>query len=213
MKRYVFILILCLTAYLGKAQNPQGFFLDNWQPKTCITPDYVEAQQPVTNATVSIAVDFNSKIAKVSQYLYGNNSVPWSGKMNTDAVLTKNIQNLSPNILRCPGGSLSDTYFWDATEGKIPADIPTSISIDVLNMGKTTANWAMTLDNYYDLLKRTNSTGCIVVNYGYARYGTSADPVAKAAHYAADWVRYDKGRTKYWELGNECMGNWEAGYK
>jgi hypothetical protein len=213
MKRSVFILILSLTVYLGKAQNPQGFFLDNWQPKTCITPDYVEAQQPVASATVNIAVDFNSKIAKVSQYLYGNNSVPWSGKMNTDPVLTKNIQNLSPNILRCPGGSLSDTYFWDATEGKVPTDIPSTISIDVLNMGKTTANWAMTLDNYYDLLKKTNSTGCIIVNYGYARYGTSADPVANAAHYAANWVRYDKGRTKYWELGNENMGSWEAGYK
>lgn len=213
MKRYVFVLIFSLTVYLGGAQNPQGFFLDNWQPKTCITPDYVEAQQPVAAPTVSIAVDLNSKIAKVSKYLYGNNSVPWSGKMNTDAVLTKNIQNLSPNILRCPGGSLSDTYFWDATEGKVPTDIPSTISIDVLNMGKTTANWAMTLDNYYDLLKKTNSTGCIVVNYGYARYGTSADPVANAAHYAANWVRYDKGRTKYWELGNENMGNWEAGYK
>jgi hypothetical protein len=213
MKRYVFVLIFSLTVYLGEAQNPQGFFLDNWQPKTCISPDYVEVQQPVASSTVSIAVDFNSKIAKVSKYLYGNNSVPWSGKMNTDAVLTKNIQNLSPNILRCPGGSLSDTYFWDAVEGKRPTDIPSTIAFDVLNAGKTTANWAQSLDNYYDLLKKTNSTGCIVVNYGYARYGTSADPVANAAHYAANWVRYDKGRTKYWELGNENMGNWEAGYK
>ena len=44
------------------------------------------------------------------------------------------------------------------------------------------------------------------------RYGTSANPVAAAAHLAADWVRYDNGRTKFWEIGNESYGNWEAGY-
>jgi hypothetical protein len=30
---------------------------------------------------------------------------------------------------------------------------------------------------------------------------------------AADWVRYDRGRTKFWEIGNEVYGNWEAGYR
>ena len=36
---------------------------------------------------------------------------------------------------------------------------------------------------------------------------------ATAAHLAADWVRYDNGRTKYWEIGNEDNGTWEAGYR
>ena len=53
----------------------------------------------------------------------------------------------------------------------------------------------------------------ITVNYGYARYGTGINPVARAAHLAADWVRYDNGRTKYWEVGNENFGDWEAGYR
>ena len=30
---------------------------------------------------------------------------------------------------------------------------------------------------------------------------------------AANWVRYDNGRTKYWEIGNENYGNWQAGYE
>jgi hypothetical protein len=76
-----------------------------------------------------------------------------------------------------------------------------------------TTNWARTTDNYYDLLLKTKSTGCIFVNYSYARYGTGPDPASTAAHYAANWVRYDKGRTKLWEIGNENMGNWEAGYE
>ncbi len=53
----------------------------------------------------------------------------------------------------------------------------------------------------------------ITVNYGYARYGKSQNPVAVAAHLAAEWVRYDKGRTAYWEIGNENAGSWEAGYQ
>ena len=53
----------------------------------------------------------------------------------------------------------------------------------------------------------------ITVNYAYARYSTSTDPVASAAHLAADWVRYDNGKTKYWEIGNEDNGNWEASYR
>ena len=53
----------------------------------------------------------------------------------------------------------------------------------------------------------------ITVNYGYARYGKGVNPVAAAAHLAADWVRYDKGKSKYWEIGNESSGSWEAGYQ
>jgi hypothetical protein len=37
--------------------------------------------------------------------------------------------------------------------------------------------------------------------------------VATAAHLAADWVRYDQGRTKFWEIGNESGGTWEASYQ
>ena len=71
----------------------------------------------------------------------------------------------------------------------------------------------MSVDNYYNMLQQTGNQGMITINYGYARYGTGADPVAAAAHLAADWVRYDNGRTKYWEIGNEDNGTWEAGYR
>jgi hypothetical protein len=60
------------------------------------------------------------------------------------------------------------------------------------------------------MLQQTNNKGMITVNYGYARYGTGTNPAAKAAHLAADWVRYDNGRTKYWEIGNECYSMTET---
>lgn len=210
---YSLLLIFSLLIFNSEAQDPQEFFLDDWQPKFANSPQYVNTPQPADAATVVVTVDLNDKITKVSKYIYGNNAVPWAGKMNNDANLVKHIKNLSPNVLRWPGGNLSNEHFWDAVEGKGPTDIPPTLKINALNAGMNTTNWAMTVDNYYDLLKKTNSTGCICVNYSYARYGTSIDPVAKAAHYAANWVRYDKGRTKYWEIGNENMGPWQAGYE
>jgi hypothetical protein len=63
------------------------------------------------------------------------------------------------------------------------------------------------------MLQQTGNQGLITINYGYARYGTGPNPAAAAAHLAAEWVRYDNGRTKYWEIGNENFGNWEAGYR
>src|SRR5437773_6148531 len=63
------------------------------------------------------------------------------------------------------------------------------------------------------MLQQTGNTGMIIINYGYARYGTGPKPAETAAHLAADWVRYDNGRTKYWEIGNENYGDWETGYR
>ncbi len=68
------------------------------------------------------------------------------------------------------------------------------------------------MDAYYEMRRETGNEGLITVNYGYARYGTGPHPVETAAHYAADWVRYDHGRTRYWEVGNENYGFWEMGF-
>ena len=211
-KSCFFILTNCVSACMTYAQ-PQGFFLKDWQPLTIASPVYVYSPQTGEIATATILVDFSNKITKVSKYVYGNNGIGWAGKMNNDDVLMRNIRNLNPHILRWPGGNLSNEYFWDAAEGKGPSDIPPSQKVKALNAGKATSSWVMTLDNYYDMLGKTNSTGCICVNYSYARYGTGTNPVANAAHYAANWVRYDKGRTRYWELGNENFGKWEAGFE
>ena len=212
-KSIALLLLFGLWIYAGNAQNQQGFFLDDWQPKTVVSPEYINTPQPTNPATVTVTVDINDTITKVPQYIYGNNGVPWARKMNNNSELMKKITNLQPNVLRWPGGNLSNGYFWDSSPGNGPADIPSSIEIKTLNSGIHTDTWAMTLSDYYDMLDKTNSTGCICVNYSYARYGTGPDPVATAAHYAAEWVRFDNGRTKFWEIGNENMGPWQLGYE
>ncbi len=201
--------------------STQGFFLDNWAAKTWAVPPTTPATKPSASGAVAVSVDLSQITTKVSSLLYGNNTNPYMGQF-TDQVLINNITALSPNILRAPGGSLSDVYFWNADGATVPA--PADAPDSLLNnlgaaspagywYGNNTQSWTATLANYYKLLTQTNSTGLITVNYGYARYGTSAHPDQAAAHLAANWVRYDKGRTKYWEVGNECYGNWEAGYR
>ncbi len=137
----------------------------------------------------------------------------------SENTLMNHLKNLQPGIIRFPGGSISDVYFWNQTSAA-PSDAPATLLDANGNAisnpywyGKRNDSWTISVDNYYQLLQQSGSTGIITVNYGYARYGISADPVAAAAHLAADWVRYDNGRTKYWEIGNECNGVWEAGYR
>ncbi|SHM42845.1 alpha-L-arabinofuranosidase [Mucilaginibacter sp. OK098] len=200
----------------------QGFFLDNWVAKTFTAPATQDVVKPSASGAVNVTVDLSQVTTKVSKYLFGNNTNPYMGQYVTEPVLMNNITALAPNILRAPGGSLSDVYFWnaDGTTIKAPADAPANLVDNTGSssaagywFGNNPANWTITLDNYYKVLQQTNSTGLIVVNYGYARYGTSAHPDQAAAHLAADWVRYDKGRTQFWDIGNENYGSWEAGYR
>ncbi|WP_090466404.1 alpha-L-arabinofuranosidase [Mucilaginibacter sp. OK268] len=194
-----------------------GFFLDDWESKTFMVPTYTNVAQPTVAATVTVNVDYSAVITKVPKYLFGNNTNPYMTQIVTEPVLMNNIKALSPNILRFPGGNISSVFFWD---GKIPADVPANLYDSNGNavaatywLGNNTAGWTLSLDNYYSALQQTNSTGIITVNYSYARYGTSTHPDQVAAHLAANWVRYDKGRTKYWEIGNESNGPWQAGWK
>ncbi len=199
--------------------NTIGFFLDDWQSKTFTAPQYEAAGIP-TSVLGTVTVDATSIITKIPLSEFGHNAVWWMGPVAGDPKFIDPITNLHPHIIRFPGGSSSDVYFWNALQGVTPPDAPVMITDENgikkapgYNYGKTDLNWQCNLDNYYTMLQQTNNKGIITINYGYARYGTGPDPVAAAAHLAADWVRYDNGRTQYWEIGNENYGSWEWGYR
>lgn len=212
--------ILLLISTLSVAQSPLGFFLDDAQPRSAVLPTYVEYNKPTSNADVTITANYNTTIAPVSPWIYGNNANIFMTQMVTQPSLLQYIRDLSPRVLRFPGGNLSSIFFWDAQKGLPPADAPAKLvdsngaEIDPgYWYGKNEENWTLSLDNYYKMLEQTGTTGIITVNYGYARYSTAEDPVASAAHHAAEWVRYDNGRTKFWEIGNESNGTWQAGFR
>lgn len=197
-----------------------GFFGDAWKSRSFTAPEIQPGVVSTQSATDSLTIDVNKVLVKVPPYVFGANSNLWSGEMNKQPALVQYLKDLSPNIIRGPAGSVSDIYFWNGTDANpAPADAPANLlnaagssSAAGYWYGGNNASWTQSLSDYYDLLSKTTSTGILTINYGYARYGTSANPVDAAAHLAADWVRHDNGKTKYWEIGNENYGNWEAGY-
>ena len=196
-----------------------GFFGDGWQGRSFAVASTMAGTVPGGVITDTLTIDANKVLVKVPAYVFGNNSVLWMTQIVDQPSLMGYLKDLAPRIIRAPAGSGSDIYFWNDTTAA-PADAPANL-LDASGAsaaagywyGGNTASWTLSLGNYYTMLSQTGSTGIITVNYGYARYGTSANPVATAAHLAADWVRYDHGRTKFWEIGNETYGNWEAGYR
>ena len=199
--------------------NTIGFFMNDWQAKNFTAPSYNQSSPP-TITTGIVTVDASSIITKIPRSGFGHNAVTWMPSMSNEPVFMNHVTNLHPHIIRFPAGSGSDVYFWNKAPGDLPADAPTQIADkDGLKkdpgygFGKVTENWRSSLDQYYTMLQQSGNQGLLTVNYGYARYGTGPDPVATAAHLAADWVRYDNGRTQYWEIGNENFGDWEWGYR
>ena len=197
-----------------------GFFMDDWEPKTFTIPSSTTSGSTPASPSVNITIDRSNVITKIPRSFAGNNSNIWMTQMVTETSLLDHITTIHPHIVRFPGGSLSDVFFWNAQPNVPPADAPVQLvnangTTSPANywFGKNAASWTLSLDNYYAMLQQTSNQSMITINYGYARYGTGANPVAAAAHLAADWVRYDNGRTKYWEIGNENFGDWEAGYR
>jgi hypothetical protein len=200
--------------------NTIGFFLDDWQAKNFTAPSSFTVTTAPLSANVTISVDRSKVVTKVPRSMASNNSNLWMGQFVTEPSLMDYITKMHPHIIRFPGGSISDIFFWNEQPGVPPLDAPQNLlqangssAAAGFWYGKNTANWTFSVENYYNMLQQTNNQGMITVNYGYARYGKGANPVAMAAHLAADWVRYDNGRTKYWEVGNENFGDWEAGYR
>lgn len=196
-----------------------GFFMTPWSAKRFTVPAYT-ASTPPSSAPYKVTVDASQITTKISPALFGNNSNPYMTQVVNQSKLMNHLKQLPTRIIRFPGGNISSIYFWNRQPGNPPADAPAQLTDADGNKidpgywyGGNTADWTLSVDNYYSMLQQTGNEGMITINYGYARYSTAANPVAAAAHLAADWVRYDNGRTKYWEIGNESNGTWQAGYR
>jgi hypothetical protein len=217
---YLSVFLAMVIYDFSQGQDSQGFFMDDFELKKASIPDYEDITPPLTNPAVIITVNYNDTVAGVSKYIYGNNANVYMTQMITQPELINHIKLLSPNVLRYPGGNLSNLFFWNAKHKKLPENVPNPVYvggeqkyIDNFWFGEDKRSMTLSVDNYYKMLEQTASTGIICVNYAYARYGTGPEPVRKAAKLAADWVRYDNGRTKFWEIGNENYGKWQSGYE
>lgn len=216
---HLLIVALLLWADTTVAQD-QGFFLNEWMPAVISSPPYFDTEQTTEPVKASLKVLFHDTLARVPNYMFGDNANLWTGCMSNNTQLMRHIRDRRMGVLRGPAGSVSDEFFWNRVTDDRPEDIPDTLAGRDVPFKpwygirpNSYENWTMHIDSFYRILYHTNVTGMLTVNYGYARYGTGPAPVDTAAHMAADWVRYDNGRTRFWEIGNEVFGNWEAGYR
>ena len=190
-------------------------FNEDWQPRSFnINLNNTENQNEInSSANVQISVNTNNVLANILPSHFGTNLTHFLGEaVINDIDFMKNLKNLGKTILRYPGGNGSNQFFWD---GNIPTAIldDSQITINDLIDG---SGWRISPDNFKQILDSTGGTGIIAVNASYSRYGISENPIQTAASYAADFVRHMNftlgANIKYWEVGNENYGSWQAGY-
>ena len=136
-------------------------------------------------SVVNVTVNPKEKIRKVDRRMFGLNAAVWDGAYatpNTQSLLTE----LDNQALRFPGGSLSDVYHWQTN----------------MSEGQT-FEWATSFDEFIQVAGATHAAVYITANYGT---GTPEE--------AAEWVRHANKvlhtNVRYWEIGNETYGTWEA---
>ena len=131
-------------------------------------------------ATVHVSVNATQTVRTVDARLFGINTAAWDGDL--DSASTRSVLNDMDNqALRWPGGSWGDIYF----------------------MTNEYRGWGSYTTNFIRVATNTHAQVYFIVNYG------SGTP-----QQAADWVRFcnvtNHCAFKYWEVGNECGGSWEA---
>jgi alpha-L-arabinofuranosidase len=153
------------------------------QPTFFVDDVSLEFAPPPRLVTVDVVP--SRVIRKVDRRLFGLNAAVWDGAYaspNTQALLTE----LNNQALRFPGGSLSDVYHWETNRSE----------------GQT-FDWATNFDEFVAIAAATRAAVYITANYGTG----TPEEAARWVHYANKVKRHN---IRYWEVGNENYGTWEA---
>ena len=189
-------------------------FFENWEPREFNVPSQLILSPSINaNATVNVNVNPSNEIAEILPTHFGTNLTHFLGESSLNETdFMDNLNNLGDVFFRYPGGNGSNQFFWD---GNVPSSILNDAQITVNDLIDG-SGWRISPDDFANTLIQTNSKGIIAVNASYAIYGTDPNPIEVAAGYAADFVRHMNNdlnaNIKYWEVGNENYGPWQAGY-
>ena len=159
---------------LNSSNSAPTFYVDSVQLNASPPPSVIHitanAAQPVRTA---------------DSRWFGINTAVWDGDLNTTTTLSE-LTGAGWDILRFPGGSLSDEYNWQTD-----------------TTGTNTWAWATSFTGFAHVATNIGAQAIITVNYGT---GTPAE--------AAAWVKNSNVTNhygfKYWEIGNELYGTWET---
>ena len=78
------------------------------------------AAKPTEPASVTVTINSDT-LGKISKYVFGNAIAAWAGAHN-NPTLIEGVEFLAPTLIRFPGGSWSNGYFWNG----VPPDVPDS---------------------------------------------------------------------------------------
>jgi alpha-L-arabinofuranosidase len=218
-----------MAAALGAAAFPLASSSLLWSKSA--TPTATPQQTPAPPAAALIKIDFDRQIGKIDRNIYGNfiehlgrciyggiyeEGSPLSDSDGFRKDVLEAARGLHIPLLRWPGGNFSSGYNW--RDGVGPKDSrprrwDTAWQAEESNRFGT--------DEFIQYCRQLGSEPYITVNMGT---GTMQD--------AADWVEYCNGtmntawanlrrknghpepyNVKYWGLGNEIYGSWQAGHK
>ena len=179
-----FKLLFTMLPFLLTAQEHGVLFSEDYRLKSAVIPTFSDTEFVSADPTIRITVHLSDTLSHVPALIYGNNANVYMTQMVNNPDLIEHIRELSPNILRYPGGNLSQMFFWDAEAGVLPDDVPEQLPWinegsfrEKYRFGRNEDEETLSIDNYYRMLEMTGSQGLITVNYAYARYGTDPDPV------------------------------------
>lgn len=188
-----------------------GIFTRHWTPRFFETPSGGQTVTPPVNGTVTVSVDADDMVNRVLPTVFGNNIVAWRAATHDNTEVVRHLSNIDVHILRLPGGNWSNRWLWD---GVSHWTLKESYLDSICSL--PTITWSMKTDELFDIVASVDAMPQVCVNYSLARYIDEANPVQKAADYAADWVAdlQEKGiDVEFWEVGNENYGKWQAGYE
>lgn len=214
-------LLSLLAIHMNSMAQTSYSFTENWKERYFQPAVSTTTKTLTTSASpgATITINTSTQVAPVLPTQFGVNTTFRNG---SDQRTRSSLYNGIITTMRFPAGSGSNTYFWD---GNIPSSTNNYYDQQGLEQSVTGINGAnsnyTTPDIFVNFKKDINGEPIVVVNYFYARYGTTTSGtrsarVQQAADYAAAFVRRMNktlnAGIKYWEVGNECYGKWEVGY-
>ena len=206
--------IILFFIYTNNFNSQLNTFFDDWAPRSFNFPDYFFFKAEPSNLS-DVTINFNTSnvLADILPSHFGTNLTHFLGEsVLNQPDFMKNISGLRNFTFRYPGGNGSNQFFWD---GNIPSSILNDSQITVSDLIDG-SGWRISPHDFIQIMDSVNGSGIVAVNASYARYGSSQNPLQTAASYAADFVRHMNftlnANIKYWEVGNENYGPWQAGY-
>jgi alpha-L-arabinofuranosidase len=179
----------------------------------------------VIAAPLEVRVDADKRLVSCSRgNLLGINIASYNQPEDFKAAVKGPLKALNIGLIRMPGGSFADKFYWNGNGVVVDGKIDTSkfkhnywqvdysnyapgFSVNNDDWSKATAGMAMdTLTMHRITTLHPTAHNLVTVNAGS---GTPA--------MAAEWVRWanlkNNFAVKYWEIGNELNGGWETGHK